>query len=842
MEKNLQKCIDVIAEASGGEITHAQAKSLVQKIMDEVSRPGTDLTNTEARIKELGAAIINEDKMASALQRRNALLTHIATARIHIYAEKFGTRGEGLLAFMNGSNKKAEGGRLSVYYQEQAVKHKYIGRLVDSLEKVNALTEFKSGELDKQVFQELFQLGKENPTRGVSGSSKAQAMAEVIHGIHMEMIDRENRAGGFVHKLEGYIMRQMHDGDEIRRAGGIGFSPGSNEKSFHVWSNFILPLLDQDATFAGVDDKMKFLKGAHEGIITGVHDRPLNDVADVNAQFTNTGSLARKVSTARSLHFKDAESAYAYNQRFGMKNFREATLRQLQTRASAISLMENFGPNPERSFERIIREMKSAVKGAPDDHRQLASLQDWKVEASFKELMGSNNMSKNPSLTRMMQAVRSVTNMSKLGASTITSFADKMFMQSEASFQGIKTMDTLGKQFMAPLEGRLQGERHSMLNLMGAGLDGFIGNVVSRFAGNEKNSGLLYRLQSKFMQINGQNWWNDIHKGAITELMAAHLADHAHLPSEKLPPELQKVLSLYDIKGSAWDLIRSTAHEVEGRKYITPDGMLKLSDDQIKTFAGAQDDTNSIARTRDKLDTQLRTYFADRADIAIPTPGNQEHVYQHWNSQAGTPLGEAVRMLMMFKSMPITVFKKVVQREIYGHGSDTMLQWLRNDRMGNFRMLNLLATTTVAGYVSGMVKDALKGRTPKDITAGTIQDAMLRGGGLGIYGDMLFNEYDRSYRSFLDTAAGPVIGQADSLADIYSKIKEGKLPTKETGKLALNNAPFINLFYIRPVLDYLILWHIQEMSDPGSLRRSERKVERDNGQGFFIRPSETVNR
>ena len=57
----------------------------------------------------------------------------------------------------------------------------------------------------------------------------------------------------------------------------------------------------------------------------------------------------------------------------------------------------------------------------------------------------------------------------------------------------------------------------------------------------------------------------------------------------------------------------------------------------------------------------------------------------------------------------------------------------------------------------------------------------------------------------------------------------------------MNNTPFINLFYIRPVLDYLILWNLQEMADPGSLYRNERRVEQSNGQGFFVRPSDTVN-
>lgn len=118
----------------------------------------------------------------------------------------------------------------------------------------------------------------------------------------------------------------------------------------------------------------------------------------------------------------------------------------------------------------------------------------------------------------------------------------------------------------------------------------------------------------------------------------------------------------------------------------------------------------------------------------------------------------------------------------------------------------------------------------------------MRGGGLGIYGDFLFNEYDRSYRSFTANAAGPVISQLDNVADMFNKLKRGENVSKEAGKLITDNTPFINLFYIRPVLDYLILWNLQEMSDPGSLRRGERRVRQQTGQGFFIQPSEEIRK
>jgi hypothetical protein len=56
----------------------------------------------------------------------------------------------------------------------------------------------------------------------------------------------------------------------------------------------------------------------------------------------------------------------------------------------------------------------------------------------------------------------------------------------------------------------------------------------------------------------------------------------------------------------------------------------------------------------------------------------------------------------------------------------------------------------------------------------------------------------------------------------------------------VSNTPFINLFYTRLALDYLILWHIQEWLNPGAMRRFEQSVERNHRQRFWLSPSAAV--
>lgn len=57
-------------------------------------------------------------------------------------------------------------------------------------------------------------------------------------------------------------------------------------------------------------------------------------------------------------------------------------------------------------------------------------------------------------------------------------------------------------------------------------------------------------------------------------------------------------------------------------------------------------------------------------------------------------------------------------------------------------------------------------------------------------------------------------------------------------RLAVNNTPFANLFYTRVVADYLFLYDVQEALAPGTLRRMEQRVQRENDQTFLFSPSQ----
>lgn len=53
---------------------------------------------------------------------------------------------------------------------------------------------------------------------------------------------------------------------------------------------------------------------------------------------------------------------------------------------------------------------------------------------------------------------------------------------------------------------------------------------------------------------------------------------------------------------------------------------------------------------------------------------------------------------------------------------------------------------------------------------------------------------------------------------------------------ARRELPFGNLFYTRAALDYLVFYRLQEMMNPGYLRRYQQGIQQNQGQKFWLSP------
>lgn len=296
-------------------------------------------------------------------------------------------------------------------------------------------------------------------------------------------------------------------------------------------------------------------------------------------------------------------------------------------------------------------------------------------------------------------------------------------------------------------------------------------------------------------------------------MLGHQVARHLDKPYDSIPSGLRKIMLLYDIGENDWKaLAKAGVTDVDGVKLLMPDAIRAL-----EPFKGQR-----------ALEQKFRTYIIDNVYTAVPRPGARERAIVLQGTQAGTPEGEAFRMMAQFKMFTTTMLTKVYPN-------------LMNDGMPG--VLHLALMMTAFGYAANSVKDILGGREPGDpLDAGTWTRALTAGGGMGILGDILLNDFNEYGRGLTSVVVGPGIGAVADVGRIVAGVARGKDESAKAFRLTMSNMPFANLFYTKPAIDYLWTYQIQEWLNPGYLRRMERRVRANNRRDFLIRPSEIIPR
>ena len=73
---------------------------------------------------------------------------------------------------------------------------------------------------------------------------------------------------------------------------------------------------------------------------------------------------------------------------------------------------------------------------------------------------------------------------------------------------------------------------------------------------------------------------------------------------------------------------------------------------------------------------------------------------------------------------------------------------------------------------------------------------------------------------------------------LFQKAMAGDAKAGDAFRVTVDHTPFINLFWARPVMNYLILNQLQESLSPGSLHRYEQNIRKNQGNDFLIPPSQ----
>lgn len=871
------RCMAKVRQILGETLNDSELEELAGKLMERARKIRAErygMTADEAVDKAL-KEMAEEAVTQSQLRKRNTLLSNRAFTRElgKIQAAWGDNPREGLITNYVGTNVLRRGSQNSIDADQKGLAHEWRNAFSADVERSGRQTLWRTGALDEDVYKALGEMYKDEPNyTGIDRD--AREFADIIFKYQELYRTAANHAGAFIKKLSDYVTHQSHDMFSVRSAAET-LSPAGRRLTPHLpydedghftaWKDFVLPLIDAARTFAGVEDQDKWLRSFWRSVATGEH---LTSGTSSNSGFIADGSLAKRLSEPRILHFKDAGARFKYDTTFGRgKSLYERVGLQLEYGAHNVALMRRMGPNPAQTHTRL----KTAVRLLTDQSVSARLNTKWVrderfLDAYFDEITGIANIPGASPTAAMLRTIRFIQNLAKLGAATISSIVDVSVAASELQYQGFSVIDSWKTQLDSVFSGygkrgQQRAERIRAASELGVAIDYLRSATWSRFSANDSLPGWMARGQHFFFKMNGLMWWTDTLRMGNALAMSHRVGMMATRSLAELDASTQRLFELFDIKAGEWDLMRSRSVDVvDGREIFTPKGAEQITDAEIAHLLqkeGLKPTERRIGERRTEIQTKFRNIFASRADYAVIAPGPRSQVRMRGANigiAPGSDAAEIARSFFQFKGFPAAMIEKVWGREFFGYGSSGRLSDATATGMG--QLASFMLYSTFLGYAALYLKSYINGRrvpppeTPKD-AANLFLASFLQGGGAGIYGDLLFGvARDRFGHSALASLMGPTAGLAEDAYSFYrstgkagfdalfDRAKDGDVDAGAALNTIKSNFPFINLFYTRMAIDYMFLYRLQEYLDPGSLKRMEDTYKKNLNQEYRLPPSE----
>jgi len=844
-------CRAIAAKAANGKLTEQEivdAFARIDQHRKSLEAQGM-LTGKAERVRKWAEEEGERTKIAANMQRRHAALNVLVRDRVDRQIKGMIVEGglkphQALRAILEGINSSAPGSRASVYATQQGYEARYLGSMFADLERerphlVHALADEK---LDADVLAEMWEL-RDGGKPGSTGNDDAKWLAKRFADYAELSRTDLNRLGASIGKLDGWAGVQTHDPIAMLQVGK------------DAWIGRIVPLLDFKRTFpegTTSTEAIDILGDIFDTIITGI---PNKKGAAELGQRVNPANLAKSLGASRVLHFSDAGAALTYREQFGYGNTIAGMFAHLRHMAQVGGVMETLGPNPEVMFRSIAAGLQRSIKESKSipDVEKGALIDKLNTDAgALKQAIdvstGLVSRPVNVNAAKIMSDVRAVESMAKLGGAVISAFSDTMTSAIAAQFRGTNFFKGITDQIGGLMQGRPRGEQGEIAYLFNEGIDGMLGHINSLGFATDGPVGAMGKLQTGFFKWNGLTWWTDVNRSVAARTISAELGMRAGTAYAELPPAFRHVLAQSGIDDASWSVLGKAALRLDnGRPYLTPDRVREISDvdmlplikDRVAAIqkrGGANAEAAiraAIGDARRRLELQVTGFVSDQTSFAVIETDARTRRYTTLGQRPGTLAGEAVRLMMQFKGFPLAFTTRVFGRALFGHRKDAGML----ERGGHFA--TMLAGLVMAGYVSIVAKDLLKGywppRNPTDPR--TIMAALQQSGAWGIYGDFLFSKVNRFGGGLTETLLGPSIGSVGDLANVLLDARDtaltggaDKFSSAQAFSTVLSTVPFANLHLLKPAMDYMIVNSIREALSPGYMRRQQKSRKTEYGQ------------
>lgn len=633
----------------------------------------------------------------------------------------------------------------------------------------------------------------------VNATELADAMAQVMEIARQ----RANAAGASIGKLDSYGLPQRHDSKAVRAV------------PFEQWRAH--PAIERvkvrDLETGDIATGLR-----REDILRQVYETIADDGANkAKPGQMFAGSLANRRGDPRVLHFDSFADWKDYQATYGAgDSIYDIFTGHIGAMARDIALMEELGPNPAATV-RFMQDWYEKAARQSRDEKVINSIKGKRdrIGALVDELTGANKLPANERLALGFSALRAQQVAAKLGSAVLSAVPDFAMLLHNSRFNRVPVAKVLGQyvKLWNPLD---DSDRRLAVRL-GLVTDDWINlsSSAARYTGEELTGEISRRLAE--VVIRGQGLARHTRNGqwAFGMEYLSHLTQLSDRSLGQLDEQMQRQFAKHGISEADWDTYRATEKRIErGSDWIMP------------ADAG-------------KVGEKFLQMVLTETDFAIIMPDIRTRTLINSTFQSGTWMGEIAKSTLLFKSFPLAIYNL--------HGRRMLEQEALRGKLGY--AVPLLLMMVAGGGLAAQLKSIANGKDPLPMDNERFWGkALAQSGGLGLFGDLMYNSQNSFGGGLTQTLAGPLLGQAvpnavDATAGNVIRAIDGKDETqpefvKDTAKALEAEIPGRNLWYTRRAYELIIGDSIRRLADPEfedwAVRQEQRAA--DEGTQFFAPP------
>lgn len=653
-----------------------------------------------------------------------------------------------------------------------------------------------------------------------TGDSAARAMAAAFQKVNNIMVDDFNAAGGSLSKRVDYKLPQKQNPIKVAQMGEEAWS--KKMQDWLAWDKMSWP----DGSPIDVTERAEFLKN----VFATLSSDGANKI-DPNAMRGRGASVGNMLEKQRVLEYKDADAWLAMNRELGDGTAFEAITSHIDRMSHQTGLVKMWGPNPKMAYEQIKAQGRALLKSDPKALADFDARAKNVADPMFETMTRQNAADPNSKLAALTSATSNILTSAQLGSAAIMAVGGDLFSTTLPTLlargRGTGFFDFLGSYVNGMLTS--PNEFRKMAQQAGFVYDNLVANTYAtqRWNGLSTYGPEWTRTVSEtVMRASLMSRHTDVARNAVRFEAMGYLQRTSNVALENHP--FEGVMRRYGITSADWDAIRNIkpSEPAAGAKFITPADIL-----------------NSDLPNKQELYTKYFSLIDGESRVMVPGTTLEAQVFLKGTTRPDTFLGVIAQSFSAYKNFPVSM------PMIYGR------QLLAQEN-GRFGMAMALGLGMIGvGAVGTQLRNLAQGKEAQPIDSPAFWGkAMLAGGALSIWGDMLTAGTTGFGGGPAETIAGPLAGLASDTTKLtlgstfkfINALDQGEQFRGNVGSRAVEFAkrytPGTNIWYTRLAMERWLWDNLDNYVDPGEAARKRRaketKLRKDQHTGYWWRPGQ----